>query len=176
MPSSISASSTSLYQRISESTSLLAVFVSHASGSLEAWIREHKKELITIGALTLAGAIIAPILIPFILNVMGFGAGGVAAGSLAAALHAIIGNVAAGSVFAALQAMGATGLIGAVGVLAGAGLGLAGGLVGVCMKKLFGFFGRSVETAQELVRRAILRYIGTISQTITLPNTGITRH
>jgi hypothetical protein len=158
----------SLYQRISESTSMLTVFVSHASGSLEAWIQEHKTELIIIGAISAAtGAIIAPILIPFILNVMGFGAGGVAAGSLAAALHAIIGNVAAGSVFAALQAMGATGLIGAVGVLAGAGLGLAGGLVGVCMKKLFGFFGRSVETAQELVRRAILRYIGTISQTIT---------
>ena len=40
---------------------------------------------------------------------LGFGAAGVIAGSVAAALQAIIGNVAAGSAFAIAQSIGATG-------------------------------------------------------------------
>jgi len=42
----------------------------------------------------------------FILAAVGFGPGGVVAGSIAAAIQAQIGAVAAGSVFAALQALG----------------------------------------------------------------------
>lgn len=40
---------------------------------------------------------------------LGFGAAGVVAGSIAAAIQAIIGNVAAGSAFAIAQSIGATG-------------------------------------------------------------------
>jgi hypothetical protein len=42
-------------------------------------------------------------------GVVGFGAKGVAAGSIAAAKHAVIGSVAAGSKFALFQKMGALG-------------------------------------------------------------------
>lgn len=45
----------------------------------------------------------------FILGVLGFGAGGVAAGSLAATMHATINPIAAGSLFAILQSAGAAG-------------------------------------------------------------------
>lgn len=41
-----------------------------------------------------------------VLAAAGFGAGGVAAGSAAAAVQATIGNVAAGSLFAACQSAG----------------------------------------------------------------------
>ena len=44
-----------------------------------------------------------------IVSVVGFGAKGVAAGSIAAAKHAVIGSVAAGSKFALFQKMGALG-------------------------------------------------------------------
>ncbi|TGZ37514.1 interferon alpha-inducible protein 27, mitochondrial-like [Temnothorax curvispinosus] len=46
----------------------------------------------------------------FALPLIGFGLGGVAAGSLAALWQSLIGNVAAGSLFAILQSLGATGL------------------------------------------------------------------
>ncbi|PTB46428.1 uncharacterized protein TrAFT101_004121 [Trichoderma asperellum] len=45
----------------------------------------------------------------FILGVLGFSAGGVAAGSLAATMHAIINPITAGSLFAILQSAGAAG-------------------------------------------------------------------
>jgi len=45
------------------------------------------------------------------LSSLGFTASGVAAGSVAAAIQAIIGNVAAGSLFAAAQSAGATGSV-----------------------------------------------------------------
>lgn len=44
----------------------------------------------------------------FFLAWLGFGAGGVVAGSIAAGVQSMIGNVAAGSLFAALQSLGAT--------------------------------------------------------------------
>ena len=52
---------------------------------------------------------------------VGFGTGGIAAGSLAAAWQATIGNVAAGSAFATLQSLGATGTL-ATGAYGGAGV------------------------------------------------------
>ncbi|XP_067944211.1 interferon alpha-inducible protein 27-like protein 2A isoform X2 [Watersipora subatra] len=66
---------------------------------------------------------------------VGFTAGGVAAGSIAAAIQSVIGNVAAGSVFAALQSAGAVGIAGAAtaGAAAtatvGAGAAVAGALI-----------------------------------------------
>ena len=82
-------------------------------------------------ALTLT-AVAAPIVLPAI----GFGTGGVVAGSVAAAAHSAIGNVAAGSLFAGLQSLGAvggfsmaaTGAATAAGAAAGVGVGAGPGL------------------------------------------------
>ena len=79
-------------------------------------------------------AVAAPIVI---LPVIGFGANGVAAGSVAAMAHSLIGNVAAGSTFALFQSAGAvgavsattTGLATAAGTAAGATAGVAPSLI-----------------------------------------------
>lgn len=59
-----------------------------------------------------------------VLPLIGFGAGGIIAGSLAATWQGTIGNVAAGSLFAILQSMGATTmgtfLFGTIGTIGGA--------------------------------------------------------
>lgn len=74
------------------------------------------------------------ILCPLALGLAGFGAGGIVAGSAAAAWQASIGNVAAGSLFAFLQSAGATGGLWGLGAAAGAatgavaGAGTAGGM------------------------------------------------
>ena len=62
------------------------------------------------------------------LPVVGFTAAGVAQGSLAASMHAGIGNVAAGSAFAALQTLGAKG--------AATKCAVALGLLQLCRAKL----------------------------------------
>ena len=59
-----------------------------------------------VGSITVGGGVLGSMALPFI----GFAAGGVAAGSYAAAWQSVIGNVAAGSLFAILQSLGATGL------------------------------------------------------------------
>ncbi|KAL1722551.1 hypothetical protein EV715DRAFT_287088 [Schizophyllum commune] len=88
------------------------------------WVGQNPAVSIAIsgGALT---AILMPILGPAMLGVMGFGSAGIVAGSLAALIHASIGNVAAGSVFAALQAAGATGTIPAAGIYISGAVGAA---------------------------------------------------
>ena len=59
-----------------------------------------------VGATIGVGAVLAA---PVVLTAVGFSAGGVVGGSLAAAAQASIGNVAAGSIFATLQSVGAVG-------------------------------------------------------------------
>jgi len=54
-----------------------------------------------------AGTVTAPAVAAGVVGLIGFGPGGVVAGSLAAAIHSCIGNVAAGSLFATAQAIGA---------------------------------------------------------------------
>ncbi|KAL3492258.1 hypothetical protein BJX62DRAFT_236489 [Aspergillus germanicus] len=73
--------------------------------------------LIGGAAIAAPGIVAAPAL-----SIAGFGAGGVQAGSIAATVHASIGNVAAGSAFATLQSAGAAGAGTAVvnGVVQGA--------------------------------------------------------
>lgn len=66
------------------------------------------------------------------LPLLGFGAGGVVAGSTAAAWQSSIGSVAAGRLFATLQSLGATGL----GVLLFGSTGSALGLLGSLAVKL----------------------------------------
>ena len=48
---------------------------------------------------------------PAVIQALGFGAAGIAKGSIVAGIHSTIGNVAAGSVFASLQSAGAAGAI-----------------------------------------------------------------
>lgn len=64
------------------------------------------------GGLAVAGACAAPM-------VIGFGTGGIVAGSIAAAWQSSIGNVMVGSTFATLQSLGATGVF-VTGASAGA--------------------------------------------------------
>ncbi|OCF72638.1 hypothetical protein I204_07021 [Kwoniella mangroviensis CBS 8886] len=62
--------------------------------------------VVTIGVVACPGLVVGPAL-----NVVGFGSGGVQAGSVAAATHSAIGNVASGSLFSICQsaAMGGAG-------------------------------------------------------------------
>lgn len=79
------------------------------------------------------GATVAVVSAPLLLPAMGFGAGGIAAGSIAACLQSMVGNVAAGSLFAALQSAGAAGLATSIQV----GLGSAGAAVGAAVAYFF---------------------------------------
>jgi hypothetical protein len=88
------------------------------------WVKAHP-ELVAAGAAAVIGAALAPVLVPAVLGGVGFGAGGVAAGSLAAGVHALIGNVAAGSLFALAQAIGAGAALPLIGYLVSAGLSAA---------------------------------------------------
>lgn len=99
------------------------------------WFERNNRLLkkVGIGAAAVGGVTIATVAaVPLVLGAVGFGAGGVVAGSMAAAIQAGIGNVAAGSLFAVAQSVGAAGLaastvVGTVG--GGAVLGAAGGVV-----------------------------------------------
>jgi hypothetical protein len=67
-----------------------------------------------------------------VINAVGFGSGGIAAGSKAAVIHALIGNVGARSAFAALQSAGATGtgtLVSGIGAGTPVLLALSSGLL-----------------------------------------------
>lgn len=66
------------------------------------------------------------------LPLLGFGSGGVVAGSTAAAWQSSLGSIAAGSLFAHLQTLGATGM----GILLFGGVGTALGLLGSIAVKL----------------------------------------
>jgi hypothetical protein len=88
------------------------------------WVKAHP-ELVAAGAAAVIGAALAPVLVPAVLGGVGFGAGGVAAGSLAAGVHALIGNIAAGSLFAFAQAIGAGAALPLIGYLVSAGLSAA---------------------------------------------------
>ena len=78
---------------------------------------------IGLGVAIGGGAILGIASIPILL---GFGVGGIAAGSVAAAIQAGIGNVAAGSAFAFFTSLGMTGVLAGTAAV-GAALG-AGGL------------------------------------------------
>ncbi|KAK0495229.1 hypothetical protein EDD18DRAFT_266995 [Armillaria luteobubalina] len=78
-----------------------------------------------------AGVALTPILAPLALGIVGFGAAGPVAGSLAAAIQSGIGNVAAGSAFAVAQSIGMGGAIPAgVYAVSGATAGVAGWAAG----------------------------------------------
>ncbi len=72
----------------------------------------------------------APILVGLVLNIIGFGFRGVAAGSIAAVIHAFIGAARAGGLFAMLQSIGAKGALLSTSYIATGGTaGLASGIV-----------------------------------------------
>ena len=77
------------------------------------------------------GAGVGIVAAPLVLGAVGFGAGGVVSGSIAAGVHSMIGNVAPGSLFASLQSAGAAGLGLAGRTVAGLFGGIAGAAAGV---------------------------------------------
>lgn len=78
-------------------------------------------KILMIGGGITAGIALAPI-------VLGFGTGGVVAGSVATAIQSTIGNVAAGSLFAACQSAAASGLC-SIGAFFGIGTTVVGGVI-----------------------------------------------
>jgi hypothetical protein len=121
--------------------SVSTLVVSASSGTLvdtvnsDQWVKDHP-HVILIGGVTIVTAALVPILLPVILNGAGFTAGGVAAGSWAAGVHASIGNVAAGSLFAMAQSIGAGGALPLSVWLASAGLGLSAGAIAEIIRRL----------------------------------------
>ena len=81
-----------------------------------------RMKIIVITGTVVVGVAVGAAVLPLI----GFGAGGVAAGSIAAGIHSGIGNVVAGSLFAITQSFAATGGAAVLAAIGGA---------------VFGFFG-----------------------------------
>ena len=87
----------------------------------------------TVACVVVGGTALAPA--PLVaLPALGFGAGGIVAGTVASAWQASIGNVVAGTLFASLQSAGAAGLAGKTY----AGLATVGGLGGAAVRRLIG--------------------------------------
>lgn len=109
--------------------------LSNTTTTMVSFFEKNKKILKRVGigaGLGLGVATLGLVAVPVALGAAGFGAGGVVAGSAAAAIQAGIGNVAAGSLFAVCQSVGAAGLatstmVGATA--AGTVAGVAGGAV-----------------------------------------------
>ena len=81
----------------------------------------------------ITGGIIAGVgLVPMAL---GFGTGGIVAGSVAAGVQSTIGNVAAGSAFSTLTSLGMTGVFSS---LSGIGTAISGGGLFIYLKNKFG--------------------------------------
>ncbi|GFT07154.1 hypothetical protein NPIL_178841 [Nephila pilipes] len=107
---------------------------------LEYWIDKMpfvETATLILGAKFVAGAVVGAVATmvaaPVVLLAVGFTPAGVAAGSIAAAVHNSIGVVSAGSVFAALQSAGAAG----IGFLTNIGLVSAGSAVMAAITALF---------------------------------------
>jgi hypothetical protein len=66
-------------------------------------------------------------------TIIGFGVGGIAAGSIAAGMQSSIGCVAAGSVFSTAQSLGAVGLFNTLSI--GGGISAVTGFVGKFFKE-----------------------------------------
>ncbi|TFL00188.1 hypothetical protein BDV98DRAFT_121805 [Pterulicium gracile] len=86
----------------------------------------NRNTAIAVVAGVVGGAVITPPLAPLVVGLVGFGPGGVVAGSTAAAIQAGIGNVVAGGAFAGAQAVGAGAAVPLVGQAIG-GLLVGGG-------------------------------------------------
>ncbi|KAM9571059.1 lysozyme g-like isoform 1-T2 [Salvelinus alpinus] len=92
--------------------------------------------IVAAAATAIVGGVSAVVLAPVVLTVIGFGAGGIAAGSTAASMMSAAaiangGGVAAGSLVAVLQSAGAVGLSGtATAIVGSAGAAIAGAVGG----------------------------------------------
>ena len=96
------------------------------NGKNKSWVRS----LLPVAGGAVAAGTVAVVAAPIVLPALGFGAGGIVAGSVAAAWQASIGNVVAGTLFASLQSAGVAGLatttyagIAATGSAGGAAVG-----------------------------------------------------
>ncbi|KAF0488016.1 interferon alpha-inducible protein 27-like protein 2b [Gigaspora margarita] len=92
------------------------------------------KKIIATSAFAIGGFVLTPIIAVGLIQVIGFGAGGIAAGSFAAWLMSLNGGAtAAGSLVAILQSIGAAGLTAGATI----GTGTAGATVMAGLGKLF---------------------------------------
>jgi len=73
-------------------------------------------------AVPLAIGATAVVATPVVISAVGFGSGGVVAGSTAAAIHSSIGNVVAGSWFASMQSAGVLGVAASTKAAVGASI------------------------------------------------------
>ncbi|KAI0289368.1 hypothetical protein BC826DRAFT_1032338 [Russula brevipes] len=84
---------------------------------------------LAMGAGAVVGSLLAPVVVPAGLGLVGFGAAGPVAGSLAAGWQASIGSVAAGSVFSTIQSVAMGGaiptVVNAIGAVAAVGASAA---------------------------------------------------
>lgn len=81
---------------------------------------------------------------PMILGYIGFTAGGVVAGSIAAGIQSSIGVITAGSTFASAQSIGAAGLASSTQLLITGGSAIVGGIIGFFKKEENGEIKTSV--------------------------------
>ena len=85
---------------------------------------------VTVGVAITGGTVAFISTVPILL---GFGTGGIVAGSVAAGIQSLIGNVAAGSLFASLTSLGMTGTLATVAGV-GAAVGTAGAVATAASK------------------------------------------
>jgi len=112
---------------------------------------------IAIGVGVVGGLVALGATVPIM---MGFGAGGIMAGSMAAAWQSAIGNVVAGSTFATLQSMGATGTFVAVQT---AGFGtVAAGAAGALASQLVGDTKQTTEAITKSKKKELPTDDGTV--------------
>ncbi|KAJ7061695.1 hypothetical protein C8F01DRAFT_1138143 [Mycena amicta] len=129
-------------------------------GSLARFRDEHPVAAVATGVgLVIATPILAPMAMVGTLNAVGFGAGGVVAGSMAAGIQSIFygGAVASGSAFAIAQSIGAGGAAMAVAgplvSVGGAAVGLAGASQFIPRKDSDAAGGEQAqETAEEVLK------------------------
>ncbi|RIB11383.1 hypothetical protein C2G38_2203569 [Gigaspora rosea] len=102
-------------------------------GNAKNFIVDHKK-IIATSAFAIGGLVLTPLIAVGVIQAMGFGAGGIAAGSIAAWLMSLNGGAtAAGSLVAILQSIGAAGLSTGATI----GTGTVGATIMAALAKLF---------------------------------------
>ncbi|CAG8460747.1 22573_t:CDS:2 [Cetraspora pellucida] len=97
----------------------------------------NNQKILTISALTIGGVVLAPIVFVGLVQVIGFGSGGIVAGSFAAWMMSLQGGAtAAGSLVAILQSIGAAGISLGATVATSAGGGTFIGILSTLIMKI----------------------------------------
>ena len=111
---------------------LLKFAVGSEECECEPTVSSYLKTGVIVGGTAVVGGVATVVAAPFIVSAIGFGTGGIVAGSWAASMMSAMGPVGAGGVVATLQSVGAAGL-GVAGSsvlsISGAGVGTGVGAV-----------------------------------------------